>query len=234
MCRTRRNRTNHLLLHIHAPSAMMPRAPHVVASSPVLRQNWKTLAQLASRRSKPSDVDACPHTIFIGTSVLRRKPTNLVPLGFENQRNHRGGFVSQITKPQLSVLRTKMGNPSEWFWGQNTRTVTTDFEAKPGKTIDLGFEAKLRNSRSLSPSVRCRPHIPSPDLSIVQPSSIRPVLDYSWSSAPSFLLLPRSSSLSTIPHMSSTHHEISKRVSPHEIDSRMESPKFLKFKFKSR
>jgi hypothetical protein len=31
------------------------------------------------------DVDACPHTVFIRSSVLRHKPTNLLPLGFETQ-----------------------------------------------------------------------------------------------------------------------------------------------------
>jgi hypothetical protein len=30
-------------------------------------------------------------------------------------RNHHDDFVGQITKPQLSVLRPKPGNPSEWF-----------------------------------------------------------------------------------------------------------------------
>jgi hypothetical protein len=40
---------------------------------------------LASRRSKPPDVDVFPHTVFIRSSVLRCKPINLLPLGFETQ-----------------------------------------------------------------------------------------------------------------------------------------------------
>jgi hypothetical protein len=32
------------LLHFHVTSTMMPHAPPVVAPSPVLRQNWETLA----------------------------------------------------------------------------------------------------------------------------------------------------------------------------------------------
>jgi hypothetical protein len=83
--RTRRHRTDRRLLHFHATSTMMPRAPPSVTSSPILRHNWKTLARLTSRRSKPPDVDACPHTVFIRSSVLRRKPINLRPLGFEAQ-----------------------------------------------------------------------------------------------------------------------------------------------------
>jgi hypothetical protein len=64
---------------------MMPRAPPAIAPSPVLRQNWETLAQVISQQSRQSDVDACPHTVFIHSLVLRRKPTNLLPLGFEAQ-----------------------------------------------------------------------------------------------------------------------------------------------------
>jgi hypothetical protein len=44
---------------------MMPHAPPAVVPSPVLRQNWETLARLASQRSNPLDVDACAHTIFV-------------------------------------------------------------------------------------------------------------------------------------------------------------------------
>jgi hypothetical protein len=190
--RTRRHWTDHLLLHIHATSTMMPRAPTTVAPSLVLKQNWETLAWLASWRSKLPDVDACPHTVFIHTSVLRHKPTNLIPLGFEAQTkkpswwfcwpNHQTAtvsFVAQTGKPERVVLMPNHKNhsdqfwgqtgrnPSEWFWGQNTRTVATGFEAKPGGTIDLGFEAEPRNTRSLFSCTRWRLHTTSPDLSIV-------------------------------------------------------------------
>jgi hypothetical protein len=87
--------------------------------------------------------------------VLRPKP-----------RNHRGDFEAQITKPELSVLRPKPGNPPPlWFWGstkkpttgfeakseeiiatsfeaKQEKTVATDFETKPAKTVAVGFEAK--------------------------------------------------------------------------------------------
>jgi hypothetical protein len=76
--------------------------------------------------------------------VLRVKP-----------KNCHGDFEPQITKPELSVLRPKSGNPPPpWFWGSTKKpttgfevkleeTVTTSFEAKPAKTIATGFEAKL-------------------------------------------------------------------------------------------
>jgi hypothetical protein len=40
--------------------------------------------------------------------------------------------------------------------------------------------------------------------------------------------------LPAMPHLSPTHHETSKCVSPHKIDSRVEPPKFPGFKFKPR
>jgi hypothetical protein len=88
--------------------------------------------------------------------VLRLKP-----------RNRCGDFVGQISKPQLPVLRPKLGNVSEWFGCQTTRTIATGFEAKLGKTVDLGFESKPRNSRSSSPCAWCRLHTASLDLSII-------------------------------------------------------------------
>jgi hypothetical protein len=58
-------------------------------------------------------------------------------------KSRHGDFVGQITKPQLLVLRLKLGNPSKCFWGQTTRTVAIGFEAKPGETVATSFEAKL-------------------------------------------------------------------------------------------
>jgi hypothetical protein len=142
--------------------------------------------------------------------------------------------VGQITKPQLPILRLKPENQSEWFWGQTTRTVAIGFEAKPGETINLGFEGKSRNLHSSSPYARCRPYTASPDLSIIWTPSTHPVLDHPRSFIPSLLLLPQSSSLPAMPHLLPTHHEISKHGSPHETDSMIEPPKFPEFKFKPR
>jgi hypothetical protein len=171
----------------------MPRAPSTAAPLLVLRQNWKTLARHASRQSKPSDVDACPHTVFIRSSVLRRKPTNLLPLGFVVQTKKSSQWFCGPNHQTAAVgFEAQTGNLSEWFWGQTTRTIATDFETKPGETVDLGFEAEQRNKCSSSPCAWCKPHIASPDLSIVRPPSTRPLLAHLRSSAPSLLLLPRS------------------------------------------
>jgi hypothetical protein len=109
---TRRHRIVCLLLHFHVTSAMMPRTLPVVAHLPILRQNWETSARLASQRSKSSDVNACPHTVFIGSSILRRKLINLLPLGFETQ-----------TKKL-----------SRWFWCLNHQTTDLGFDVQTKKT----------------------------------------------------------------------------------------------------
>jgi hypothetical protein len=114
--RTWRHWTYSLLLHFHMTSMMMPRAPPTVAPSPILSQNWETLARLASWWSNPLDVDTCPHTVFIRLSVLRCKPANLLPLVLRPKpRNHRDDFESQITKPSTLVLRPKPRNHRNGF-----------------------------------------------------------------------------------------------------------------------
>jgi hypothetical protein len=131
---TQRHQTDHLLLQIHMTSAMMPHAPPTVAPSPILRQNWETLAWLASRWRKPPDLDACPHTVVIRTSILRHKPTNLLPLGFEAQTKKplrwfcglknqtvAAGFEAKTRKPERVVLRPNHKNHSHRFWGQTGR-----------------------------------------------------------------------------------------------------------------
>jgi hypothetical protein len=58
-------------------------------------------------------------------------------------RNRRGDFDTQITKPEMPVLRPKPENPlPHWFWG-STKKPTTSFEAKPGETAATSFEGKL-------------------------------------------------------------------------------------------
>jgi hypothetical protein len=67
--------------------------------------------------------------------VLRPKP-----------KNRRGDFDAQITKPELPVLRPKLGNPPPpWFRG-STKKSTTGFEAKPGETVAISFETKLEKT----------------------------------------------------------------------------------------
>jgi hypothetical protein len=104
----------------------------------------------------------------------------------------------------MMILRPKSPNQSCQFWGP-TR-----------ENVDLGFEAQPRNTRSLSPCAWYRLYMVTPDLLIIQPPSIWPVLDHPRSSALGLLLLPRSSSLSAKSHLSSTHHKTSKHDSPYE------------------
>jgi hypothetical protein len=73
------------------------------------------------------------------------------------------------------------------FEAKPLETVATGFEAKPAKTfrvvlrpnhsqtVDLGFKAQPRNSCSLSPCDRCRPHTVPADLSTARSLSTRPV-----------------------------------------------------------
>jgi hypothetical protein len=62
------------------------------------------------------------------------------------QRNRRGDFEAQITKPELPVLRPKSGNPPPpWFWC-STNKPTASFEAKPGETVATSFQAKLEKT----------------------------------------------------------------------------------------
>jgi hypothetical protein len=233
--------------------------------------------------------------------VLRPKP-----------RNRRGDFEAQITKPELSVLRPKPGNPPPpWFWGWTKKstagfeakagetvttsidaklektvaagfeakpleTVATDFQAKPVKTVAAGFEAKPLETVSadfgakpqetiatgfeaklvktvwvvLSPNhsqtvaigfeaqtdekpltlvlmlnqeIRTpRLHVHGVDRTRRHLTSRSPghrvpdLCDRPRSSVPGLLLLPRSSSLHTLPHLPPAHHETSKCDSPNE------------------
>jgi hypothetical protein len=183
-----------------------------VVPPPVLKPDWKT-TQLAFRRSKPLDLDACPVSSssacwFVG------QPINHSPLGFETQ--------------------TK--KPSRWFWDLNHQTIVADFEAQTGKPVATGFEAKPEETVNLGFEVKPRnpwPHTASPDISIIQPPSTRPVLNYPRSYALCLLLRSRSSSLPIMPHLSPAHHETSKHDSPHEQIG-VKPSKSSEFKFKPR
>jgi hypothetical protein len=58
----------------------------------------------------------------------------------------RGPEAVGRTKPELPVLRHKLGNPPPpWFWGSNKKQ-TAGFEDKPGETVATSFEAKLEKT----------------------------------------------------------------------------------------
>jgi hypothetical protein len=89
--------------------------------------------------------------------ILRPKP-----------RNRRGDFEAQITKPEMSVLRPKLGNPPPpWFWGSTKKTAL------------------------LVSTCQVQPHTAPPDLSTARPPSTRPV-------RPSLVLCTRSPTPATV------------------------------------
>jgi hypothetical protein len=153
--------------------------------------------------------------------------------------------VAQPTNGSPLSLETQIKKPSWSFWVPNHQAVVTGFEAQTGKpvpvvlkpnhwqTVDLGFDFKPRNPSSSCSCARYRLHIASLDLSIVRSPSTRPVLDYLQSSAPGLLLLPWSLSLPTISHLSPTRQKISKRDSPHKIESRIEPPKTFRIRIQT-
>jgi hypothetical protein len=89
------------------------------------------------------------------------------------------------------VLRPKPRKYRGDFEAQTGKPIITSFEAKPEKTVDLGFGAQPRNPGSTSPHARCKPHIAPPDLSITRPPSTRPM-------RPSSVLCTRSPSPATM------------------------------------
>jgi hypothetical protein len=90
--------------------ASLPRDLHDDATCTTLMQ-W----------SKPPDVDACPHTVFIRSSVLRHEPTNLLPLGFEAQIKKRLWWFWGPNRQTIDLsFETQTKKSSWWFWGQTT------------------------------------------------------------------------------------------------------------------
>jgi hypothetical protein len=132
------------------------------------------------------------------------QPINHKPLGFEVQfkklswwfwgSNHQTvavGFETQTRKPSTIGFKAKLRETvATGFEAKSGETVVTDFKAKledtvqvvlwlnHWQTVDLGFEAQPRNTRSSSSRVQCRPHMASPDLPIARPLSTWPVLDH--------------------------------------------------------
>jgi hypothetical protein len=131
-------------------------------------------------------------------------------------------------------LRPKSPNRRPWIRCPKEETVVVVFRVNHRRTATTGFEAKPENLRFLSrPCVRCELHTVSHDLPIIWPLITRLVSDHPRSSAPSLLLLPRSSSLCAMSHSPPTHHETSKRISPHQItESGLDQLKCAEFRFK--
>jgi hypothetical protein len=161
--------------------------------------------------------------------VLMPKPRNPSPPWFwGSTKKPTTGFEAKPEETITTSFEAKLEKTvATGFEAKLAKTVAAGFEAKPletvrvvlmpnhSQTVDLGFEAQPRNSRSYSPRARCRLHTVSPDLSTAQPPSTWPVRP-SRSSAPGLLLLPRFSSLHVMLHLPPKHHETSKRDSSNE------------------
>jgi hypothetical protein len=179
---------------------MVPRAPSVIAPPPVLRQDWETLAWLASRRSKTLNLDACLVPYF-----LRRfcgatdKPKSAWFWG-PNQET----VAAQITKPELTVLRSKPGNPLPLVLRPNQRKSSTlilrlNQEIHAPRLHVHGVDRTQRYSTSRSSGHR-----------------VSDLCDHPRSFAPSLLFLSRFSSLHIMPHLPAAHHETNKHDSSNE------------------
>jgi hypothetical protein len=189
----------HPVASTHPSSASSPRDIRDDATCITYRRvstsfeaNWETLARLIFTRSKTLYLDVCP------------VPTSSHRFCGATHKLLSAWFWGSNKKTVAVIFRLKSPNRSYQFWGQNQ------------ETVDLGIEAKPRNPCSSSPCARSRPNTALLNLLIIRPLSTRPVLDHLRSFVPGLLLLPRSSSLPAMSHLSPTHHETSKHDSPHE------------------
>jgi hypothetical protein len=100
------------------------------------------------------------------------------------RRNLRDGATCTTRRRASVSLMVRLENPSQTCFHakqvarsqrQTRETVPVVLRSNHWQTVDFGFDAQPRNSCSSSSRARCRPHTVSPDLSISQPPSIRPV-----------------------------------------------------------
>jgi hypothetical protein len=162
----------------------------------------------------------CPHTVFIRSSVLRRKPTNLLPPGFEAQTNKSPRWFWGPNHQTIDLgFKAQIKKPSQWFWGQ-----TTDKPSPP--VLRLNQKTLVSCLLHVYNADRTRRHPTSqssghwePDLCLIIPDPLHQV--------------SYSSSLPTMSHSSPTHHETSKHISPHWItESGLVQPNCIESTFK--
>jgi hypothetical protein len=75
------------------------------------------------------------HAVLPPSILWRNQQTEAYLIFRLKPRNRRGVFEAQITKPELPVLRPKLGNRATSFKVKPKKTVATSFEAKPEKTV---------------------------------------------------------------------------------------------------
>jgi hypothetical protein len=127
---------------------MVPHAPPAVSPSPVLKPDWETLARLASRRSKPPDLDPCPMLSslrgFCGTTD---KPK---PAWFSGPNQETVAVILRSNSPNWSCQfwGSNRETRSHRFWGQTGRNRRHRFWGQTGENHPSGFEVKpLTNHR---------------------------------------------------------------------------------------
>jgi hypothetical protein len=96
-------------------------APPIVTPPPVLWSDWETLARLASTRSKPLDLDACPRINLPPSILWRNRQTEAQFILRPKLKNCHDDFEIQITKLDLLVLRPKSRNRRPWFLGSTKK-----------------------------------------------------------------------------------------------------------------
>jgi hypothetical protein len=155
-------------------------------------------------------------TVAVG---FEAKPPETVAAGFEAKPSETiaTGFEAKPAKTIRVVLRPDHSQtvaigfeaqtdekPSEWFWDQTTHKPSTLVLRLNQETCAPGLHVHYADHTRRLPTSRSLGHR-VPDL-----------CDHPRSSAPGLLLLPRSSSMHTMPYLPPAHHETSKRVSPNE------------------
>jgi hypothetical protein len=131
------------------------------------------------------------------------------------------GSEANQRKPSRWFWGQTTDKPSQWFWCQNTH--------KPS-TVVLRLNQKTHAPRL---------HVHSADRAGCHPSSrssghrVPDLCDYPRSSVTGLLLLPRSSSLPAMPHLSPAHHKISKHDSPNETKIKVKPSKLSRIQIQT-
>jgi hypothetical protein len=86
------------------------------------------------------------HADLLPSVLCRNRQTETHLILRPKPRNRRGDFETQITKPELPILRPKPKNsPPPWFWG-STKKPTAGFKTKPREIVATSFEVKLEKT----------------------------------------------------------------------------------------
>jgi hypothetical protein len=130
--------------------------------------------------------------IFILPSILWCNRQTIAHLVLMPKLKKPSRWFSRLNHQTAAVGFEAQTDPSEWFWGQTTRTIATGFETKSRETVNLGFEAKLRNLLSLCPLCAVQT-----THNVIWPLD-RPTIEYPSCAWPSLVLCTKSPTPTTI------------------------------------